>query len=388
MDEAAEEAETYLSDVDPLVGREKEREVAHRILLSALYNSGRMLRYREQYEKREPAHFRSLSRHTWLPTVDRLKSEYSDALLQAQALANVTGGKGDGRYRTWIGDFEKSLLGQEIPGQFRTYALLLGAWKYTEWKQLDWVPYDLEKLRDALIDGQGFDRVDIIPRPQGRVTRDSIRDWLREVGPQLESKDRVLIYYSGHGEGIRIGNVVKGFLPLEGASRNPPKDPKHDNNRISMDDLRSIVSRIPVRHKLVIIDACCAGLLVPQTKSATIERMMRSLKQSEYKAMVTRESAAFLLAGADRDAALARSEWSGSLVTEEIVRGLRGAADSNEDGIIGAYELFDYVKLNTLSESGSYGLQTPLLWVESSGSPGEFVFGVPPTARGTHKFRH
>ncbi|MCB0524200.1 MAG: caspase family protein [Lewinellaceae bacterium] len=140
---------------------------------------------------------------------------------------------------------------------------------------------------------------------------------------KVQNDDLVIFYFSGHG--LMAGGKV-GICPYDYQS---PAD------LISDDDIASILTRCPARHKLCLIEACrsekSADFIDP-TDVANFNRKRRNL--SPGIAFITSTE-------------VGKKSWGGEegYFTQAILEGLdKGLADTNGDREITVEELFNYIQ--------------------------------------------
>jgi hypothetical protein len=97
----------------------------------------------------------------------------------------------------------------------KSYALVIGVNRYESgWPQLDATRGDPARMRQLLVDQEGFDLVVTVENE--RATKERVDILMRDVFPGLlGSDDRFLFYFSGHGTQREIKGVgLAGYLPL------------------------------------------------------------------------------------------------------------------------------------------------------------------------------
>src|SRR5262245_50703031 len=94
------------------------------------------------------------------------------------------------------GDVLERLLGQK--GFGKSYALIIGVGDYDHYTKLSAPAADAEQVRNFLRDEAQFDR--IITLTDDKATRSRIESLMESILPELvQSNDRFLFYFSGHG---------------------------------------------------------------------------------------------------------------------------------------------------------------------------------------------
>jgi hypothetical protein len=228
----------------------------------------------------------------------------------------------------------------------------------------------------------------------GEVTRERLRDLLaRKLRGELTERDRLLVYFAGHGLSLPSEHGPEGCLLLADA------DPGDPSTFLAMSELRKLVSALPCRHVLIVLDCCFAGTFrwagdrIDRHAGgpAYRETLDRFVKHRAWQVLVS--------AGHDQTAldtiatpgapeaipaevidALGRSRIEReqhSPFAAALLRALRGAADFTKDGLIVASEIELYVR--DAVENATRVHQTPQLYKLEQHDRGEFVFQVPGT---------
>ncbi len=182
---------------------------------------------------------------------------------QSRRLVNVTPGQ--------------SVEVKEVYGA--SHALLIGVNKYPHIPanlQLHYAVKDVEDLRSVLVKSYGFPPENITTLTDETATLSNIRHALSNLADKNAVKpgDRVLVYFSGHGQTVPIPDSGDmGFLL--------PSDAKVDLNDTSnagpyldtclqMSDVWSRLEACPAKHVLLMADACYSGLLASPRGANTL----------------------------------------------------------------------------------------------------------------------
>lgn len=154
----------------------------------------------------------------------------------------------------------------EIGAAFdRSVALVLGVNTYAHGLPSLQTPVsDAEAVGALLAEDHHFTQVLL---RNGEVTRDRLRalldSKLREpLGRPLGERDRLLLYFAGHGLSVPSQHGPEGYLLLADAQ---PGDPA---TFFSMAELRKLISALHCRHVLIVLDCCFAGTFRWASKSA------------------------------------------------------------------------------------------------------------------------
>jgi hypothetical protein len=276
---------------------------------------------------------------------------------------------------------EEIVYGQRPFG--RSYAVLFGVSEYDYRNDLHGPARDLQNLSKALT-AQGFDMVAVVLNRN--VTASTLRNIQQHFTERLQPDDRLLVYYSGHGDRDPAGDA--GFIVLTGS--NPTA--RSRSTEVSMTEFMTWMKALPVKHLLVILDACYAGLAIGGVTRGEGPPLDSENRQELYQ-LSSRSGRFVITAGDETQRAHEHTRWDGGLFTRGILRALemRDVGRPN-DRLVTTFELFMRTKQFVTEEVRRYGLspqsplihdlgETPRLQAGSGGSDrpspasrGEFVF--------------
>lgn len=252
----------------------------------------------------------------------------------------------------------------------RSYALVIGIANYANLPasaQLQFSERDAEAIYSILISPEGGNfRAENVRKLIGpRATLENIRRELEQWLPSVTADDdRVLIYFAGHG----FVHQGRGYLapydihPERIAATGYP-----------MDDLGKVFgSQIKGKWKVLLTDSCHSGAITPADDAAFLNKRLLDLNRNLFS----------LTASRDRERSFESAEWGGGhgIFTYYVVKGLEGLADENNDGIVTADELAEYVRRNVreatggqqnpTSDRGSFDASMLLAYLPSGVAPG------------------
>ena len=155
-------------------------------------------------------------------------------------------------------------------------------------------------------------------------------------------KTLLVVYYSGHagGGGLEFGD-----------------------ERFSYDELKDAAARSSAEARIVIVDACEAGMLT-QVKGARAEaRIDFALPVDDVR------GTAFIASTAVGESAQESAAIGGSFFTHHLETALRGAGDADGDGLVTMAEAFRYTSAATVSATSTTqtGAQHPTYDFKMSG---------------------
>lgn len=247
----------------------------------------------------------------------------------------------------------------------KSYAVVIGIDHYPSqaWPQLRYGVKDAHAI-EAYLNKQNYD--EIISLYDQQATKQAIIAALQNhIAPKLKSKDRVLIFFAGHGFTETLGGKDRGYIvPYDGDTQSA--------GYISMDELETLSDYMGnARHQLFIMDSCYGGLLAVTRGSLVNPNIPDYL--NNISGRVARE---VITAGGKDQQVLDGGPNGHSYFVDYLLEALAdGMADTNGDGYITFSELSSY-----LIPRASNRQQTPAFGVLSGHQAGEYLFRSP-TAR-------
>lgn len=249
-----------------------------------------------------------------------------------------------------------------------SHAIVIGINNYNSnnINNLNYAVEDADSVAKLLISKFNFPEENVHLITNKKATRDYIKNTLYSVAMKANANDRIIIFYAGHGETIKIktGGEIGYLIPVDGDPQNLYV------TGISMRDFKEISEITSAKHVLYLIDVCYGGLMALGTRSL---KKIDFDEDEKYINKITKESARQIItAGGKNDKAQERAIWGHSAFTKELLHGMsEGLADSDQDGYITADELGTFLskKVYITSEEG----QTPQKGRYGSGE-GELVF--------------
>jgi TolB-like protein len=244
-----------------------------------------------------------------------------------------------------------------------SYALIIGIDKYENVQNLNYAVKDAESIQDILVNTFNFSKDNVRLLKNEDATKQNILQAFSDITTKTEDRDRVLIYFAGHGETMDLpdGGEMGYLLPVDGDDENLYI------SSIGMAELKNISLMSKAKHILYLVDACYGGI-------ATIgSRGLDSKITPNYIEKITKnKSRQIITAGGRGEKVIEKSEWGHSAFTLNINRGLKdGNADMNTDGYITAAELGIYLSEKVTIDSENQ--QTPQ-YGRMTSQEGEFVF--------------
>lgn len=227
----------------------------------------------------------------------------------------------------------------------KIWAVVVGVGKYTAMPSLKFTDDDAFRFYSHLKSPEGGalpdNQIEILV-DEG-ATRENILRTMRQYFLKADENDVVMLYFSGHGlEGC--------FLPV---------DFDGYNNKLRHEEIRQIFKESKAKHKICIADACHSGTLDYSGSLASKGPAPVSL-QRYYQAFEDSDGGiALLMSSKAEELSLEDHGLRQGVFTYYVLRGMKGAADANNDYIVTIKELHNYVYAKVRDYTA--GAQTPVL---------------------------
>ena len=245
-----------------------------------------------------------------------------------------------------------------------SWAVIIGIDKYKYSDQLNYAVKDAEAVKDMLINKFDYPEENIRYLTNEQATLSNIKLSLGEVATSAGENDRILVFYSGHGETLKGADESEtGYIvPFAGKIENLYA------TGLAMDDILRTCQMSKSKHMLFLMDACYSGLMTENVKS-----LAKPIEQG-YLSKVANEKARQIITAGDIDEqVIERDEWQHSAFTKNLLAGLDDwEADTDDDGYITADELGTYLRKSVTEDSDFQ--QTPQKGRFRNSGGGEFVF--------------
>ena len=246
------------------------------------------------------------------------------------------------------------------------WAVVIGIDGYRTLGPLATCRNDARAFARALTEQGGYDCESVLlitDDTEERPTLATLRRRIAQVAELASPGDTVLVYFSGHGL-MRDG---KGYLvPIDGDAR----------NAVALSWVRDTLSASRALAKILVLDSCHAG-----SAFKGVAGIAPSLVAGEGDLVM-------LLSSAADQFSYPAEAGDRSVFSEELVRGLTGAADADNNREVTAAELFAYVRESMKRWSFRTGkTQTPVAYPVAP--PDVLLVRIPdePTLRVPEGFR-
>jgi hypothetical protein len=248
----------------------------------------------------------------------------------------------------------------EAPPPRTQWAVVIGVGQYEsqEIPRLRYTVPDAEAIYQVLTGPGGFKKEHVLLLTDRTERKPTLRNVKWALGTFLarsaKKDDMVVIYFAGHG----APEVDQRGVERDGFSKYlVPADAEPDDlysTALPMDELQTIFARIEAERVVVFLDACYSGAAGGRTFASKKVRathvddlFLERLTRSKGRAIVT--------ASRPAEVSIELPELGHGIFTYYLVRGLRGAADLNRDGIVSLQELYEYLEQQVTHKSRAVG---------------------------------
>ncbi|MBK9338521.1 MAG: caspase family protein [Lewinellaceae bacterium] len=173
------------------------------------------------------------------------------------------------------------------------------------------------------------------------ATRENILNTMRQYFLKADANDVVLFFFSGHGlEGCFLPVDFDGF-----------------NNKLRHEEIKQVLLQSKAKHKLCIADACHSGTLnyglaAKGPAPVSLNKYYQAFEDSSG-------GVALLMSSKGEELSLEDHGLRQGVFTYYLLRGMRGAANANDDNIVTIRELYTYVHAKVREYTSN--VQNPVL---------------------------
>jgi len=218
------------------------------------------------------------------------------------------------------------------PANPQAYAVVVGIEKYRDIPAVEFAARDAQAVCDYLTGAMGFDPKNVVHLENERATRTDLTTYL---GPWLKDRvtaqSRVFVYFSGHG----APNPVTGesyLIPYDG-------NPNYvETKAFALKQLYDNLAQLPTRDVTVVLDSCFSGAGGRSFLAAGIRPLVN------VKVAAPAENMVVISAAQGAQISTYYPEAQHGMFTYFLLKGLRGAADSDHSGAITTRKLFEYLR--------------------------------------------
>jgi len=226
----------------------------------------------------------------------------------------------------------------------KSFAVVIGINNYEKWPALEFAINDAKAVKKILQE-TGFNDITTVfdkEATQRRILTELFNNLPKKAG----HNDRVLFYFAGHGQTEDLsGGGKKGYIiPVDADTSN------YASTAISMEQIRSLSSRISAKHILYVMDSCYSGLGLNRSSGV-------SPKIGDYLRKVSSMRVVQIITAGGKGEQVQEKEGHG-LFTTYLMKAIEGEADFNKDNVVTGTELGAYLR-PTVSDASNQA-QTPL----------------------------
>jgi len=198
----------------------------------------------------------------------------------------------------------------------------------------------------------GFPKENIHELYDSDATTNSVERLLKNfwTGGAYSTADRLIFYFGGHGDLCEDQTILITY--------------DYDSNRPTLSSVGMLeltgrhARNVAAHHMLLVIDSCFSGYSLALGKDEDIYKSNKFRRLSIIRAEVEQRARNILVAGTGSQEAV----WkNGGIFTEALIRGLKGEADQNNDGLFQFFELYGFIKNEVTFRASQTGInQVPI----------------------------
>ena len=207
-----------------------------------------------------------------------------------------------------------------------TFVVCVGIGNYADWRVQDLTKPETDAKSMAEFYKQGTDNVIIITGKY--ATKSKILASLKSQFKRAKKGDKIIFYFSGHG-------YPGGFCPYDMCSL---------ETGLTYSEVVKIMASSKASQKIIFADACNSGLL-------RVDDLNRMPEMGDIM---------FFLSSRGNESSIESLFAANGFFTKNLLRGLKGGADYNQDREITARELFNFVSTKTKEDTRDR--QHPVMW--------------------------
>ena len=219
------------------------------------------------------------------------------------------------------------------------WALIIGINQYPNFTPLKYAVDDANSMKVTLMTQYGFPEDNIELLTDNDATKDKIQNAFYNLVEKTQQDDAVVVFFAGHGTTRKNSgsNEDLGYLiPIDGINDNLTR------TTLSMKTINTFSNEIPAKSVLFLVDACYGGLAaVGQHRSNKDLDIVKGLTKDRSRLIIT--------AGKKNEEVVENEKWGHSAFTSVLLDGLQDRqADTDNDGIILANQLYSFIQSNVL----------------------------------------
>lgn len=226
-------------------------------------------------------------------------------------------------------------VSMELSAYKNTYALIIAISDYKDQQDLKYTVNDARLFVNFLLSEKGgcVSEENIVTLIDYKASKINVINKAKVLFAKVEENDRVIIYFSGHGN-------REAFMLYD--------------TPIYYSELQQLFKMAKCKSKIMFADACYSGALKNKNNSRNSDDGKRDKDQQ----------IAVMLSCSDNEVSIERGyPYEQGLFSYYLIKGLSGEADRNNNGKITIKELYTYVYRNTTDDAArGNSKQTPVLF--------------------------
>jgi photosystem II stability/assembly factor-like uncharacterized protein len=220
-----------------------------------------------------------------------------------------------------------------------SYAVIVAVGDYpasSQFRKLRAAVDQAKKLKIEL-EQSGFEVFD--PLYDAQATKSNIENLLTDkVLKKVTTRDRLLIYLSGHGADRRgaDGKPLGYYIPVDGRLDNL------DATAINLVDIQKYARVLPAKHILFALDSCQSGFAIRTSPTLPLAELKEFKTVTQITGYTREPTRLVLTAGTGEQKAV---DDNGGVFTDKLMEAIRGGAgvDLDNNGVIDQWELCKYL---------------------------------------------
>ncbi len=265
--------------------------------------------------------------------VKHVQSEYRNFASTRQAVPNSSNIFKDAQYAKI--DAEVAPPNSSVSEKPYAYALVIGLEHYQRFPQVDFAMRDSNMIYRYLHEAMGFPVKNIVLLQDGDVTLSQMQARIEKWLPSLVGENpeaEVFVYYGGHG--TTDVNSNKAFLVPYDADLSFLAETAYP-----VDRLYDGLGKLQAKQVTVVLDSCFSGA---GGRSVMQKGARPMLMTTDIPPVQSSNLVVFTASGA-KEISSAFQTKSHGLFTYYFLKGLKGEADTNQDGQVSIQEQFNFV---------------------------------------------
>ena len=207
----------------------------------------------------------------------------------------------------------------------KSIAVVIGINDYEIWPGLEFATADAKAVK-AVLENSGFDEIIMILDKEATQRR-ILTELFDKLPKMVDRNDRVLFYFAGHGQTENLpGGGKRGYIiPVDADTLS------YASSALSMEQIRSLSSRITAKHIIYVMDSCYSGLGL--NRSAGVWPGV-----SDYLRKVSAMRVVQIITAGGQGEQVQEKEGHG-LFTTYFLKAIHGEADLDKDNVVTGTEL-------------------------------------------------